>query len=133
MVVKNYYAILGVSPESSDEEIKNRFNELSLTAHPDKGGNEEEYKKIIETYEVLGNPHQRLKYDLGLLREHYQYKDIDRVIDRVREYLKLIRDATNDKKEVIESLEEIGALPQLSGSPSLLKEEQDILSIHKDK
>jgi len=44
-----------------------------LTAHPDKGGNEEEYKKIIETYEVLGNPHQRLKYELGLLREHYQY------------------------------------------------------------
>ena len=44
-----------------------------MTAHPDKGGNEEEYKKIIETYEVLGNPHQRLKYELGLLREHYQY------------------------------------------------------------
>lgn len=74
MVKGNYYGVLGVSPEASEEEIKNRFNELSLTAHPDKGGDEEKYKEIQNVYKVLGSPHQRLKYDLCLLKNSdYEY------------------------------------------------------------
>jgi curved DNA-binding protein CbpA len=65
----NYYAILGISPEVSDEEVKTRFNELFLEKHPDKGGSEEEFKQINNAYEALGNPHRRLKYDLSLLRK----------------------------------------------------------------
>ena len=55
MVKGNYYGVLGVSPEASEEEIKNRFNELSLTAHPDKGGDEEKYKKIQNIQKVYKN------------------------------------------------------------------------------
>jgi hypothetical protein len=52
-------------------------------------------------------------------------EDLETVIGRVREYLELILDAAGDKRMVVVSLEEIGVLPQLSGNPSLLKEELD--------
>jgi len=72
MVVKgNYYTVLGVSPEASQEEIKARYIELSLEHHSDKGGDGEEIKKITNAYEILSNYHQRLKYDLGLLKNFY--------------------------------------------------------------
>jgi len=69
MAVKgNYYAILGVSPGASEEEIKERYKNFCLENHSDKGGNEEELKEVTNVYNVLGNPHQRLKYDLGVLK-----------------------------------------------------------------
>src|SRR5215218_2619996 len=69
MAKKEYYKILDISTTASQEEIKNSYSKLSLEKHPDKGGNEEEFRQIGEAYEILGNPHQRLKYDLGLLKK----------------------------------------------------------------
>src|SRR4051812_35490269 len=66
MAKGNYYIVLGVPLESSDQEIQDRYKELSLQNHSDKGGDGEQFKKIVNAYEVLGNPHQRLKYDLSL-------------------------------------------------------------------
>jgi len=74
MVKGNYYEVLGVSPEASEEEIKSRYRELALQHHSDTGGDEEEFKKIQSVYEILGDPHQRLKYDLCLLKNSdYEY------------------------------------------------------------
>jgi DnaJ-class molecular chaperone len=73
MVKKEYYKILEVSTDASCEDVKAGYSKLSLEKHPDKGGSKEEFEKIIEAYEILSNPHQRLKYDLGLLRKHFQY------------------------------------------------------------
>jgi curved DNA-binding protein CbpA len=69
MVKGGFYEILGVPFEASEEEVKSRYRDLSLQNHSDKGGGDEEFGKIASAYEVLGNPHQRLKYDLGLLKE----------------------------------------------------------------
>jgi curved DNA-binding protein CbpA len=69
MAIKgNFYNIFGISPNASDEEVQEKYRELSLQHHSDRGGNDEEMQKIVNAYEVLGNPHQRLKYDLSLLK-----------------------------------------------------------------
>jgi len=69
MVIKgNYYEIFGISPESSGEEIQGKYRELSLKHHSDKGGDSDDFKKIANAYGILVNPHERLKYDLCLLK-----------------------------------------------------------------
>lgn len=67
MEFKDYYAILGVSPDASDEEIKRAFRKLALKYHPDRNrGNkeaEEKFKEINEAYQVLSDPEKRARYD----------------------------------------------------------------------
>lgn len=67
MEVPNYYDILGVSPDASQEEIKKSFRNLALKYHPDKNKNSEESKqkfmKIVEAYETLSNEQSRKNYD----------------------------------------------------------------------
>jgi len=47
------YSILGLKRSASDEDIKQAFREKALATHPDKGGDEEEFKKVREAYECL--------------------------------------------------------------------------------
>jgi curved DNA-binding protein len=68
---KDYYAILGVPRNASEEEIKKAFRKLARQYHPDvakdKKGAETKFKEINEAYEVLGDPANRQKYDrLGM-------------------------------------------------------------------
>lgn len=44
---------LGLSPGASVEEIKQAYRKMAMKHHPDRGGNEEEFKKIKEAYETL--------------------------------------------------------------------------------
>lgn len=64
---KDYYAILGVPRDASQEEIKKAYRRLARQYHPDTNpGNkaaEEKFKEIQEAYEVLSNPETRAKYD----------------------------------------------------------------------
>ncbi len=64
---KDYYAILGVAREASDEEVKKAFRRLARRFHPDvapdKKAAEERFKEINEAYEVLGHPENRRRYD----------------------------------------------------------------------
>lgn len=61
---KDYYNILGVSKNSSPEEIKKAFRKLAHEHHPDKqSGNEEKFKEINEAYQTLGNEQKRQQYD----------------------------------------------------------------------
>ena len=64
---KDYYAILGVPREASEEDIKKAFRRLARQYHPDvakdKKVAEEKFKEINEAYEVLGDPAKRKKYD----------------------------------------------------------------------
>lgn len=60
---ENYYNILGVDENISNEELKKVYRKLAKEKHPDAGGNEEEFKKISEAYDVLGNEEKRSEYD----------------------------------------------------------------------
>ena len=62
---KNYYKILGVSNNASQDEIKKTFRKLSLQFHPDKNPNSmEKFKQINEAYQTLGDEKKRSQYDL---------------------------------------------------------------------
>ena len=64
--METYYDILGVSKEASKDEIKKAFREKSKLTHPDKGGNEEDFKKINEAYNTLSDENLKSKYDNDL-------------------------------------------------------------------
>ncbi len=73
-MAKDYYKILGVEKNASQDEIKKAFRKLAHQYHPDKeGGNEERFKEINEAYQVLGDPKKRAQYDrFGSTFEHAQ-------------------------------------------------------------
>lgn len=64
--VKGYYAILGVSPTASSEEIKTAFKLKAHQLHPDKNPNKDttkDFQKIGEAYEILSDSLKRAQYD----------------------------------------------------------------------
>ncbi|MDP3956523.1 MAG: J domain-containing protein [bacterium] len=61
---KDYYKILGLEKNASEEQIKKAFRKLAHEHHPDKvGGNESKFKEINEAYQVLGSKEKRSAYD----------------------------------------------------------------------
>src|SRR4030067_3591380 len=67
MAAKNYYTILGVNKNASDEEIKRAYRKLAMKYHPDRNPNkkeaEERFKEINEAYAVLSDKEKRKQYD----------------------------------------------------------------------
>ena len=67
MDYKDYYSILGVGKQATQEEIKKVFRKLARKYHPDVNPGDaaatEKFKEISEAYEVLSDPEKRQKYD----------------------------------------------------------------------
>lgn len=59
----DYYQTLGIDKGSSPEEIKQAFRKLAMQHHPDRGGDEAEFKKINEAYDTLSDVDKRSRYD----------------------------------------------------------------------
>lgn len=82
--MKDYYEILGVSREASEEEIKAAYRRLAKIYHPDVAQNKQEaekkFKEINEAYQVLSDPEKRKIYDrygtLETTTDAYQTSDI---------------------------------------------------------
>jgi molecular chaperone DnaJ len=59
----NFYSVLGVSENATQDEIKKSFRKLAKENHPDKGGDESKFKQINEAYETLSDNNKRSQYD----------------------------------------------------------------------
>lgn len=67
MAKEDYYQLLGVSRNASDDEIKKSFRRLAMKFHPDRNRDnpeaEEQFKKVKEAHDVLSDPKKRSAYD----------------------------------------------------------------------
>lgn len=61
--MNDYYNILNLKKNATEDEIKQSFRSLAKTHHPDKGGNKEKFQEIQEAYNTLSDPKKRQEYD----------------------------------------------------------------------
>jgi len=88
MATKDYYHVLGVNKNASEEELKRAYRKLAMKYHPDKNPNkkeaEERFKEINEAYAVLSDKEKRKQYDtFGAegFRQRFTQEDIFRGFD----------------------------------------------------
>lgn len=73
-MTKNYYEVMGLTPEASDKDIKQAYRKLARKYHPDlnkEANAEEKFKEMAAAYEVLRDPQKRKEYDFQLQNPHY--------------------------------------------------------------
>ncbi|KAK1412039.1 hypothetical protein QVD17_32991 [Tagetes erecta] len=100
---QSYYNILGVSIDSSDDEIRRAYRKLAMQWHPDKwvknptvlGEAKRKFQQIQEAYSVLSDEKKRAIYDVGLY-DCYDDDDDEGFVDFMQEMSSLMK---NDKKE----------------------------------
>ncbi|MEM9517313.1 MAG: J domain-containing protein [Actinomycetota bacterium] len=72
MTTRNHYAVLGVRPDASDQEVRDAFRRLARQHHPDRSAAEragaDRMAEINEAYRVLSEPSRRAVYDASLRR-----------------------------------------------------------------
>jgi DnaJ family protein C protein 7 len=66
---KDFYKILGVERDATDNDIKKAYRKLAIVHHPDKNPDDadaaDKFKEIGEAYETLSDPEKRARYDNG--------------------------------------------------------------------
>ncbi|XP_052898822.1 dnaJ homolog subfamily C member 7 isoform X3 [Anopheles moucheti] len=83
---KDYYKILGVTKQATEDEIKKAYRKRALVHHPDRHANstdeekkeqERKFKELGEAYTVLSDPMKKSRYDTGQDLEEMNHTDID--------------------------------------------------------
>ena len=62
--MSNFYDILGVGKDASQDEIKKAYRKKALEYHPDRGGDEVKFKEAAEAYETLSDEQKKREYDM---------------------------------------------------------------------
>ena len=69
MAKRDYYDVLGVPKNATEDDIKKAYRKLAMKHHPDRNQGdtatkaEERFKEAKEAYEMLSDPHKRAAYD----------------------------------------------------------------------
>ena len=64
---RDYYEVLGLNKDASEEDVKKSYRKLAMKYHPDRNPDnpkaEEHFKEAKEAYEILTDPNKRAAYD----------------------------------------------------------------------
>lgn len=91
----NYYEILRVAPDASQEEIQQAFHDLSLRCHPDRFVEEGPdvsaaaatvFKRAVEAYGILRRPDLRRRYNTQLYKGSGEIKLDEHAIEQKKQY-----------------------------------------------
>jgi DnaJ-class molecular chaperone len=112
----NYYEILSVDKNSSQDEIKKSFRKLSMINHPDKGGDASKFQEINSAYQVLSDIDKRKAYDhqlkFGLSNDDF---DVDEFADMNNLFNNLFKDIMKNQS----NFNDLGNLSNLSNLGNL--------------
>jgi len=64
-LAKDAYEVLGITEEATQSEVKKAYRKMSVSHHPDKGGDPKLFEQIRMAYEILQSDDNRSYYDLG--------------------------------------------------------------------
>ena len=88
---RDYYEVLGVAKNSSDDEIKRAYKKLALANHPDRNPDDDEalarFKEAAEAFEVLSDAGKRERYDryghagVSGMGGSQRYSDVNDIFD----------------------------------------------------
>ena len=67
MAKRDFYEVLGLAKNASDEEIKKAYRKLAMKYHPDRNpdskGAEDKFKEVTGAYEILSDPDKKARFD----------------------------------------------------------------------
>jgi len=106
---RDYYEVLGIPRNATDEEIKRAFRKLAFKYHPDHNHDDtagEKFKEVNEAYEVLCDPDKRAAYDRfghggpeGLFGRGFEGFEFSGVGDSFEDFFDFVRGATTATRQ----------------------------------
>ncbi len=122
MAKKNYYDILGVPEDATEDQLKKAYRKRAVEFHPDKNPGDEiaagKFRSATEAYEILKDPSKRAKYDKKPRSKKRKFSrkgaDLKIVIKALRE------DLIYQKKKVV-IIKRKGLCPHCKGTASAVK------------
>lgn len=99
--MKNYYEILEVDKNASEEVIEKAYKTLAKKYHPDLQNNsdcQDKMRKINEAYEILSNDFKRREYDEKIKRQSVSIEEYNRIIQENNRLKKDLKRVVNQRE-----------------------------------